>query len=107
MILGIIPIAEADVPTLVQSINRVVINPIIFFLFALAMVYFLYGLVQYFLNPDNEEKRNASKQHMVWGVFGLFIMVAVFGIMNIILNSIGEHKIKIEKTGTYQVQPIP
>ena len=99
----IIPIAEASVTTLMQSINKVIINPIIFFLFACAMVYFLYGVAQYFLSPDSEEIRKKSKDHMLWGVIGLFIMVAVFGIMNLILGTVGENKIKIQSTGEYQV----
>lgn len=99
----IIPVAEASVVTLMKSIDRVIINPIIFFLFALAMVYFLYGLVQYLMSPDNEELRQSSKSHMVWGVVGLFIMVAVFGIMRIILNTLGENSIKIQPNGDYQI----
>ena len=99
----IIPIAEANVTTLMQSINKVIINPIIFFLFACAMVYFLYGVAQYFLSPDSEEVRKKSKEHMLWGVIGLFIMVAVFGIMNLILGTVGENKIKIQSTGNYEV----
>jgi len=102
----IIPIAEASVTTLMKSINRVVLNPIIFFLFALALVYFLYGLVQYLISPDNEEVRKSSKSHMIWGILGLFIMVAVFGIMNLILTTIGETKIKINNNGDYTVDRV-
>ena len=99
----IIPVAEASVTTLMKSIDRVVLNPIIFFLFALALVYFLYGLTQYLLSPDNEEVRKTSKSHMIWGVLGLFIMVAVFGIMNLILATVGETTIKINNNGDYTV----
>ena len=104
MTFEIIPHAEASVLTLVKSINRVVINPIIVFLFACAMVYFLYGLVQYLMSPDDEKLRTSSKQHMLWGVIGLFIMTAVFGIMNIILNTIGEHKIQIQSNGNFEIK---
>ncbi len=99
----IIPVAEANVVTLMKSIDRVIINPIIFFMFALAMVYFLYGLVQYLVYPDSEEIRKKSKSLMLWGIIGLFIMVAVFGIMNVILNTLGEKKIKINNNGDYVV----
>lgn len=103
MYFGFIPVAEASVVTLMESINRVIINPIIFFLFALAMVYFLYGVAQYLLNPDNEEVHKKSKSQMLYGVIGLFVMVAVFGIMNLILNTVGEDKIKIQNTGDYEI----
>lgn len=52
---GLIPVAEASVVTLMKSINKVIINPIILFLFALALAYFLYGVAQYLLNSDSEE----------------------------------------------------
>lgn len=85
----IIPKAEASIVTLMKSINRVIINPLIVLLFALAMVYFIYGLVRYLLSPDNEEVRKSSKEHMLWGIIGMFIMVSVFGILSIIMNTFG------------------
>ncbi len=100
---GFIPVAEASVATLMKSINRVIINPLIFFLFALALAYFLYGVAQYLLNPDNEEINKKSKTQMLTGIVGLFIMVAVFGIMNLILHTIGEKNIRIENTGNYVI----
>lgn len=100
----IIPHAEASVATLMQSINKNIINPIIFLLFALAAVYFLYGLAQYLLSPNNEEVRKKSKSVMLWGLVGLFIMVAVFGIMRIILGTLKVSNIKVNNNGDYVVQ---
>lgn len=85
----IIPKAEASVVTLMKSINRVIINPLIVFLFALAMVYFIYGLARYLLSPDNEEVRKTSKQQILWGIVGMFIMISVFGILSLIMNTFG------------------
>ncbi len=100
------PVAEASVVTLMKSIDRVVINPIILFLFALAMVYFLYGLVQYLLSPGNEEVHKKSKSVMIWGVVGLFIMISVFGIMKLILSTFGENRIKLNNNGDYVVEKV-
>lgn len=101
--LNFIPTAEASAVTLMASINRVILNPIIGLLFALATVVFLYGLVRYLMSPGNEEIRKTNKQHMLWGIIGMFIMISVFGIMKIILNTVGERNIKIEKTGDYSI----
>jgi hypothetical protein len=103
MIFQIIPVAEASIVTLMQSVNRVIINPLIILLFALATVYFIYGVAQYLLSPDNEEIRKTSKSHMLWGIIGMFIMVSVFGIMNLILNTLGTSNIKIDNGGNYTV----
>lgn len=106
MIFQIIPVAEASIVTLMKSVNKVIINPLIIFLFALAMVYFLYGVARYLLSPDNEEIRKSSKTHMLWGVIGMFIMVSVFGIMSLLLNTVGERNIQINNTGDYNVDNI-
>lgn len=106
MMFQIIPKAEASVVTLMKSVNRVIINPLITLLFALAVVYFLYGLVQYLLNPDSEEIRKSSKSHMLWGIIGMFIMVSVFGIMSLILTTLGEDRIKLDSTGDYTIGEI-
>ena len=104
----IISYAEAaTIDSLVNAVNKVVVNPLIIFIFALALVIFIYGVAQYLLNPESEEVRKQSKSHMIWGVVGMFIMVSVFGIMRIILNTIGEDKkIKIQNTGEITVEPI-
>jgi len=99
----IIPTAEASIVTLMGSVNRIIINPLIFLLFALAVVYFLYGLVNYLLNSDSEEIRKSSKSHMLWGIIGMFIMISVFGIMSLILNTLGETNIKLQSNGDYTV----
>jgi hypothetical protein len=103
MIFEFTPIAEASVSTLMQSINRVIINPLILLLFAAALVYFLYGVFQYFLSPNKDELRTTSKSHMLYGLIGIFIMMSVFGIMRLILNTLGENRIKITDTGEVSI----
>lgn len=103
MIFQIIPVAEASVLTVVKSITKVVVNPLIVFLFALATVYFIVGLVKYLLQPDNKEVNEQSKSQMLYGVIGMFIMVAVFGFMRIYLNTINENQIKVDSDGNYTV----
>lgn len=94
----IIQVAEASIGTLMKSINRVILNPLIIFLFALAVVYFMYGVARYLISPGNEEVRQSSKTHMFWGIIGMFIMVSVFGILNIIMNTLGVENIKFNNS---------
>ena len=56
---------------------------------ALAVVYFVWGVMQFIKNSDNPEKRGEGYQHMIWGIVGLFIMVSAKGIINIILSTMG------------------
>ena len=101
---GIIPIAHASVASLVSSIDKVIVNPLIFLLFAVALILFLYGIVKLLLSPDNEEVRKTSKSHIMWGLFGMFIMVSVFAIMNIILNTLGVSNITVQTNGTISIK---
>lgn len=71
-----------------QKINDAILTPIIVLLFALAVVYFLFGVAKFVRNQDNETELEAGKQHMVWGVVGISIMVAVYGILNLIQSSV-------------------
>lgn len=74
---------------LLNKISDQIINPIILLLFVLALLYFIWGVTQYVIKADSDEQREQGKQHMIWGVVGMFIMVAVYGIIGIIKNTIG------------------
>lgn len=74
---------------LLESIKIHILNPIITLLFAAALVMFLWGVFQMFSGGDSDDARMVGRQHMIWGVVGLFIMVAVYGILNIVCNTIG------------------
>lgn len=52
-------------------------------LFALAVVAFIWGVIQFYLNPENEEKRKKGKSFIVGGLIALFIMVSMWGIVGI------------------------
>lgn len=52
-------------------------------LFALAVVAFIWGVIQFYLNPDNEEKRKKGKSFIVGGLIALFVMVSMWGIVSI------------------------
>ena len=82
--------AEHDaVGTLVRKINTFIINPLIALLFALALVLFLWGIVEYFWQADSEIARERGRTHMIWGIAGMFIMFAAFAIIRIIGGTLG------------------
>src|SRR3989344_598962 len=72
-----------------SNVNEQIINPLILFLFALALVYFLYGLVEFIGNSTNDEKKTTGKTHMLWGIIGLTIMMVVWAILGIVVNTFG------------------
>ncbi len=78
-----------ELDTFLRKFNDVILNPIITLLFALAVVYFLWGVSQFILNSESDEAREKGKMHMIWGIVGIFIMIAVFGIIRLIANTFG------------------
>jgi len=78
----------AEIP-LLQKLIDAIVNPLIILLFSLALLYFIYGVFVFIRNGDNEKERTEGAQHIMWGTVGLFIMVAVFGLMRIICTTIG------------------
>lgn len=83
------PALPPAVLTFIGNVYEEILNPIIAFMFVVATVYFIYGVVQYVWQPDNEEAREKGKRAMLWGVVGFVIMTSVFGIMWIIIRTIG------------------
>lgn len=75
--------------TFISNINRAIVNPLILLLIALAMVYFLWGLAMFVANSAGSDGRAEGKRKIIWGLVGLFIMVSVFGILRILLNTFG------------------
>ena len=94
--------AYASVDSFVSNVNRLIINPIILLLFGLAVVYFLYGIFEFISNQENEEKKTTGKNHMIWGIIGIVIMMGVFTILNIIMRTFNIKGINPEE-GTVQL----
>lgn len=74
---------------LFQNAVRVIVNPLITLMFILALCVFVYGVFEFIRGADNEDARKKGQSHMIWGVIGLFIMVSVFAIIRLLLNTFG------------------
>ena len=61
---------------LIQSAAPVVIG--------LAMLFFLWGTAQFLFSGGDEKKLQDTKRLMMWGIITLFVMVSVWGIVDII-----------------------
>ena len=88
--------AAEDVDSLISKISQNILNPFIAFLFVLATVLFVFGLIRYYL-MGGEKDRETAKKHMMWGLAGMFIMISVFGIMRLITTTFG---IDVKEFGT-------
>jgi len=79
----------ATIDDFLFKLNSKIINPAIEFAFIIALVVFLFGLMEFIRGANNEEKRTKGKSHMFWGIVGFLIMFGVWGIINILVNTFG------------------
>ena len=58
-------------------------------LFVLAVASFVWGVVQYVINSDEEAKKAKGRQFMLWGIIALSVMVSIWGLVGILRNTFG------------------
>ncbi|MCU0660422.1 MAG: hypothetical protein MUD00_02300, partial [Candidatus Pacebacteria bacterium] len=72
-------------PSSIRSVSQfftwfmcVVIKLLIPVFIAASLGLFVYGVVIYFINADNAEKRRDGSKFMLWGIVALFVMISVW-----------------------------
>lgn len=78
-----------DISAFMVKLYDNVVNPLIVFFFAAAVVFFLWGVADFIRSSESDDGREKGKQHMVWGVVGIFLMTAVFAIMCLLARMVG------------------
>ena len=78
-----------DISDFIDKVKLAIVNPLLVLIFAASAVVFVWGAVKYILGSDSEEARMTGSKHMLYGIIGMFIIVAVGGIISIIKNTIG------------------
>ncbi|OGZ32653.1 MAG: hypothetical protein A3H02_01140 [Candidatus Niyogibacteria bacterium RIFCSPLOWO2_12_FULL_41_13] len=73
----------------ILTIFQAIFNQIIPILMTLATIVFLYGVISYVTSGADEEKRADAKWYMIWGLIGLFAMVAVWGLVRVLVVTFG------------------
>lgn len=54
-----------------------------------AVLVFLYGLFGYMMNIGDESKRKESISYIIYGLIGLFVMTAVWGLVSLLSRTFG------------------
>ena len=61
-------------------------------LIGLAVIVFLWGVLQFVFHADDSDKRSEGKSFMIWGIIGIAVMVSVWGLVGFL-------------QGTFNIQP--
>ncbi len=70
---------------IINTINNVLV-PV---LFAIAFIVFLWGAFQTFIvGANDEEVKTHGKNLMLWGLIGFFVMVSLWGLVNILTGTV-------------------
>ncbi len=70
-----------------QNLNTYIIYPVILVVFACGFFLFVWGLVEFLWNLNEGGDSKEGKQHMLWGIVGMLIMVSVNGILGLLINT--------------------
>ncbi len=54
---------------------------------ALALLYFFWGLAKYILATGDPESKASGLNMMIWGIIALFVMVAVWGLVQVLVQT--------------------
>lgn len=56
--------------------------------FAIAFIVFIWGVLRYFFfNAGNPEKRAEGKNFIMYGLIGFFVMLSVWGLVNLLVGT--------------------
>ena len=76
-----------DAFSLIRILQNVV-DVAIPFIIGLAVLVFLYGLFQFVTAAGDEEARANAKNLIIWSVIAIFVMVSVWGLVNILRGTL-------------------
>lgn len=70
----------------IEVINDILV-PIVF---SIAFLVFVWGAAKYFIfSGASDEGKEQGRSLMIWGIIAFFVMVAVWGIVNLLVDSTG------------------
>jgi hypothetical protein len=63
------------------------LNAVVPVLIALAVVYFVWGVISYVIS-DDEEAKAKGKDRIIYGIIGLAVIIGLWGLVNLVRNTL-------------------
>ncbi|MDD5721480.1 MAG: pilin [Candidatus Pacebacteria bacterium] len=76
-----------DIGSVLCKIGQL-LNAVVPVLIALAVVWFVWGVVSYMIGSDEEAKKK-GRDRVIYGIIGFAVIVALWGLVNILTNTFG------------------
>jgi hypothetical protein len=89
-----LPVVAAAQVTEIRTIWNIfgfiknILDTVLPLIIAAAVVYFIYGIATYVMSGSDDAKA-AAKDKIIYGVVGLFVMISVWGLVNILVHTFG------------------
>ncbi len=80
---------DSAIQGFLTNVQREILSPLITLISLAAFVLFVWGVVVFIRNADNEEKRALGQQHMIWGIIGLAVIFGANAIIKILTATLG------------------
>ncbi len=76
--------------TIASRLTNLIVNPLIALIFAAGLLVFFWGVIEFLLalNAGGTSSKEDGKKHMLWGLIGMFVMVAAYGLFNFLVSNI-------------------
>jgi len=74
---------------LLDKIKVAILYPLIALLLGVAVLVFLWGVFEMIQGADDEEARTKGKQHVLFGIIGIVVMLSALTLLRIAANTFG------------------
>lgn len=65
------------------------LNTATILILAAAVVFFMWGVFQFVAAAGDEEARQTGRNHIIYGIIGIAVMVSIWGLVNFLTGSAG------------------
>ena len=90
-----------NIENIVKGIGKI-INLIIPIMFALALVYFFWGLIKFIRSAGDPKAAAEGKGIMIYGIIAIAIMISIYGLVNWLATTLG-----VTQTGNVVLPTVP
>ena len=100
---GIASGQDGEIGSFLNNVLRFIDNVVIPFILAIGFLVFIWGIFKYFiLGGANDEAKESGKSLIMYAIGGFVIILAFWGIVNIISNGLGLED-RLDSTPTVEV----
>lgn len=85
---------ETNLTDTVDSLTAIV-NKVIPFLLAIAVVVFIWGVIKYIISQSSEDKM-AARNVIVYGIIGIVVILSIFGLVKLTQDIFGIGNVQLQ-----------